>query len=1012
MKKITFSRKQILHAIHAACVALFFAACAGQAKAGPPSVNSPEYTIGASTSNGITVTGQGNNSTSAYFLQAGGAGYQISIAPGANLGNSTKYDDDEIEIDHGGVYNAGSLSASHYAVYIYNNGTVTNSGSIHGSSAGVYIDGTGTVTNQSTGSISGKYGVELSTGTVNNLGGSISGKYGIDIFSNGTVLNTDGGSISGKYGIYFDGTGTVTNTDGGTISGKYGVYLSDVGTVNNSNGGTISGKYGVYLNDGGTVNNLSGGSISGYKPVYLDDPGTVTNAGSISGSYAVIIQGDGTVTNSNYIRAYDDTAIIINGNGTVTNSGYIAGDEDGIDISGNGTVINTGSIYDAAGGVAVNIGGNGIVNNTDLISGSYDGVRIGGTGTVTNSGTISATAGNGAGVYFAGVGSVYNSGSIYDNNATDATGVFLESGGTIGNSGLIAAGDNAIISLGNATVNNSGTIVGTNGFGIIVDGNATINNTGAITGGSFYGIVVYDQANITLAGGSVTGGLNTAVDVNYTGAGAASTITVIGRTSLTGQLVSSGPTGTLNLNLVGLTPAKLAQLAALNGSTANTFVLGPNTYQWTNLTLVDNAISLEQHVDPGLVGAATAFDNATSTTGLPAGYDPVYAAAYANPEAALNELVGREINQGLDTIGLNIATTLASDLNEHLDNILTGNQIGGFDIGGLHVSNAGSMYAMGDTTSQLESLLHMTGSDVLGGTEMSTDTKAMVASAPPPSWGVWASGNVTLGDESGQNTLSNFHSTLGSPTLGFDYRVCPNLVLGILGSYTTGDANFGDGSKIGSNVELAALYGTWRDGNWHVNGIAGGGSSQFNDHRTTFGGLTANSSPRGDDIITDFTGGYDFHLGDRWNVTPEVGLQYTHLDIDSFSESGAGLFDLNVGSQNIDSLRSHVGFKVDKAYSLGKDLTVIPEVRALWYHEFLDDSRGVATSLPGTPALGSFSVNTFSPQRDFALVGAGLNTAFTGYKGVPVGLFLNYNCQVGQDDYIANSVNAGIRVDF
>jgi outer membrane autotransporter protein len=78
----------------------------------------------------------------------------------------------------------------------------------------------------------------------------------------------------------------------------------------------------------------------------------------------------------------------------------------------------------------------------------------------------------------------------------------------------------------------------------------------------------------------------------------------------------------------------------------------------------------------------------------------------------------------------------------------------------------------------------------------------------------------------------------------------------------------------------------------------------------------------------------------------------------------------------------------------------------------LDDSRGVSTSLPGAPALGSFSVNTFSPQRDFALVGVGLNTAFTGYKGVPVGMFLNYNAQVGQSDYIANSVNAGIRVDF
>jgi outer membrane autotransporter protein len=78
----------------------------------------------------------------------------------------------------------------------------------------------------------------------------------------------------------------------------------------------------------------------------------------------------------------------------------------------------------------------------------------------------------------------------------------------------------------------------------------------------------------------------------------------------------------------------------------------------------------------------------------------------------------------------------------------------------------------------------------------------------------------------------------------------------------------------------------------------------------------------------------------------------------------------------------------------------------------MDDSRGVSTSLPGAPALGSFSVGTYAPQRDFALVGVGLNTAFTGYKGMPVETFLNYNVQAGQSDYIANSVNAGVRIGF
>jgi outer membrane autotransporter protein len=502
------------------------------------------------------------------------------------------------------------------------------------------------------------------------------------------------------------------------------------------------------------------------------------------------------------------------------------------------------------------------------------------------------------------------------------------------------------------------------------------------------------------------------VYLNSTNGATTSVVTVVGRTMLNGSLYEKDGVGQLNLDLVGLTPAKLAALAAQNGNTSGSITLGTNTYTWHNLTLVDNAISLELVVDSGLVNAAAAVDNATSNIGLPQGFDPFYVEAAGNPEAAMNTLVGREINQGLDVIGVNIGTTLASDTHQHLDSLLTGNQLGGIDLGGLHVNEAGSMLAMGDTSSQLDSLLRMANANVVGGTEMSDSKQMVCCTTAAPKWGVWVSGNVTLADQDAISTFSGFHSTLGSPTIGVDYRVCPDLVLGVLGSYTTGSADFGDGSNIGVDAEIAALYGAWRSGNWHVDGIAGGGLTQFHDSRSTFGGLTANSTVRGDDFLVDSTAGYDFNLGDNFMVTPELGVQYTHLDLDSFSEEGAGLFNLSEGDQNIDSLRTHLGFKISKAFHLAKDLTFAPEVRAQWYHEFLDDSRGVSESLPGAPAIGSFSVNTFEPERDFALLGVGLNTAFTGYKGVPIGLFVNYNAQVGQDDFIANSVNAGIRVDF
>jgi outer membrane autotransporter protein len=727
----------------------------------------------------------------------------------------------------------------------------------------------------------------------------------------------------------------------------------DHGSVNNS--GTLTAK-----NDAILIQNSSGTTS-----------GTVINTatGSISGYYGVYITGLGTVSNA----------------GTITGTGTDGGNSSGVWIVGSGSVTNTGTINsETADGWSVRFvgAGSGSVVNSGTMD-SVSGIDFDVDGTLTNSGSITATSGGA--VTINGAGSVTNTAA-----------------------GTIAGTLWGVAYNGLGTVVNSGTITGINSNGVELNGGGSVINSGAISSTNYPGIRINNTGTVTLAGGSVRGA-GDAVLLNGTGAGAASTLTVLGRANLTGQLVSGGVLGTLDLNLVGLTPAKLAQLAALNGTNTGTFTVGGNTYGWNNLRLVDNSISLEQVVDPGLIAAATAVDN--TNQGLPAAFDSFYVAASSNPEAAMNELVGREINQGIDTLGVNLNTTLASDLDEHLDNLLVGGQVGGIDVGGLHLNDAGSMYAYNDINAQLNSLMNMGGS-VVGGTELSTDNKNMASVTPPqPEWGVWASGDVTFGDESGAGGLSRFHSTLGSPTFGLDYRVTPNLVLGVLFSYTTGNANFEDGSRIGLNTEIGGLYGTWRDGNWHVNGIAGGGPSQYHDTRTTFGG-SASSRPDGDDIVTNWTGGYDFHLGDGWKITPEAGLQYTHLDVDSFTETGAGALDLSDGEQDINSLRSHVGFNLDKAVHVGSGVTIIPELRAQWYHEFMDDSRGVSTSLTGAPTLGSFNVNTFSPQRDFALVGVGLNTAFTGYKGVPVGLFINYDVQVGQSNYIAHSVSTGIRVDF
>ena len=65
--------------------------------------------------------------------------------------------------------------------------------------------------------------------------------------------------------------------------------------------------------------------------------------------------------------------------------------------------------------------------------------------------------------------------------------------------------------------------------------------------------------------------------------------------------------------------------------------------------------------------------------------------------------------------------------------------------------------------------------------------------------------------------------------------------------------------------------------------------------------------------MVNLDGGHDFHFG-ALKVGPLAGLQYTHLSVDGFQESGIAA-DLSVHGQDSDSLRSRLGGRMESLYS-------------------------------------------------------------------------------------------------
>jgi hypothetical protein len=302
----------------------------------------------------------------------------------------------------------------------------------------------------------------------------------------GAFLEDKLGTITGTVttGVGLDGNVvdadplTVAPTALVTGGGAY-TFAGGFSTWTIVNQGTIEGgpKAGILLNSG-LVSNAAGATITGgWYGVFMGANGTVDNAGTI-------LKTDG----------YRGGAVCLNYGSTLTNqaSGIISGPGIGVQAEGSdNTVVNFGSIYGAQYGAAVGFystlvndgivtGGTAVltayqthVTNAAgaVISGTHYGAYMLDIGTIDNFGTIEATGTDGRGIAGGFSGTIRN-----------------EAGGTIAGVayGVALGSDHSF--LGNVTLENAGTIIGSSGHAVLLDG-STNNRLIVDAGAKFVGDV-------------------------------------------------------------------------------------------------------------------------------------------------------------------------------------------------------------------------------------------------------------------------------------------------------------------------------------------------------------------------------------------------------------------------------------------------------------------------------------------------------------------------------------------
>jgi len=869
-------------------------------------------------------------------------------------------------IEAGGIFDLNNFSQSV--------GEINDS--LNGNGAGtINLGGTATLTtgneniSQTTFS-----GIIQGTGNLTKVGtGTLFIEGNANTYTGKTTINAGGIVLDGNLvsPVTVNNTGFFNLSTTGNLNpgaGTTAVTVNNSGTFNNFGTLTVTGagSIGTRLSGSGAVlENFSGASITAETGVLADTGGaSVFNGGTITGTGPAGI----AVTNTSGIV-------------TVINQGTITGTTASVDATGSTGGVTIGDFGTFNAPVKLGTGVNTVIIGTQIhytpiaaSTGSNDTLRLAGGGVDT----LKLTDFPGYEFLDKVGGGMWN----LTGTTSFTKGTTVEAG-TLNVQGTL---------ISNTVVQDLGTLTGT---GTIVGG---LTNFGAILPGMPIGGIPSSTTPGTLSvKGNYTQNSTGAliIQVNGTGAGQYSQLAISGHAQLDGRLVlQKDGGGTIKLKM----GQKLTFLTA-GGGVSGTFseVVNPfagGTIVVSKLVYGPNSVALE-----GTQGSFTSIDSQVHLTYNQNSVARMLDGAANDKRAAklMTFLDNRQIKQLPDDfdhiapeemasiyrLGVSLADVQTRNIQLRTADLRAG--ASGFSTSGFQTSG-GPNYSGG--------LAGPNGNDGKTGNAQAADRR----------WGTFIRGDGDFAHVGASANSSSYELNTGGVTVGADYKLTPEIAVGMTVGYTGTNANLTDDGRLLVNGGKVGVYGTYYTGKgFYTDAAVTTGTSNYSTKRSSLDG-DAFGSTQGNEVDVLADAGYDWRL-DALTIGPSASFQYTYVGINGFTERGS-LTPLRYVGQHQSSIRSTFGLRMAYDWKVG-NIIVRPEGQLAWQHEFGDRSDSIESAL-ASGAGDMFSVADTELGRDSLLFGAGVAVLWNTRTST----YLYYDTDLLKKEYNSQSVTGGLRMNF
>lgn len=845
-------------------------------------------------------------------------------------------------------------------------------------------------------------------GVIQNIGGATSTGHAINVNADAVGANINNNlnatiNATGLgAGISLDGDfGTITNA--GLIqntSTKSAIVLNAAAGTNTVTGivnsGDIVAPYKVIFNSGANGTTITNGLIN---------TGTIFN--TTAGGDAIDFQTNVTsatvfqqagIISGNVLLAQQDAAL---GTNVLTmTGGTIAGDVNAANVVGKTNTLNL------SGGVISGVTRLGNQGDTVVLSGTALNVLFGGTGIDTynvTGGSFNTLDGNaGADIFnvnasFTSNGIIRNVPNVNVNNG--ALGTVFTNNGTISDVNTALTVTPGTTFLQNGTINNStGNIVINKAAGALGNGRLLVQNQLAT-------IDLSAGAGQILNSGTTELGTNAILTVQANPAGTAGVFTNNAGGTLQidvgGITVPGGATTAGQMVINDIAPGS-ANLAA--GSFVRPVVTGfvPYAHNYNVITVNDGQ----------LVPTGTVTDNSTLVQPPSANiYFTKQVVSQVNPNDTL-QLTG--YRRGYSSLS---STQVTKGVAGTLDVLAQGN--GPIDQGMLNLLiQLDTLPTQQDVELAMESLVPPYNFGMAKGAQQTMQmaydglesrmednrlrrrAKGQNMGDPAGAGSVWVKGLGAHLSQSDRDGLDGYKADAWGIAIGADWGVNECFTLGLAGSY--GHVDVDDKSNSPKDQNVKSWQGTiysqmlFKHG-IYLDAMVSGASEDFNTNRQINVG----------NIHTAAQADFD---GSLWGAQADLGwlsencdyywspfarLRYSHLDIDDYTETGAGSLNLAVSNDKIDEFMGGLGIKIGGMFT-NNDVMYVPEISAMFGYDFTNDGEVTSAAFfGGGPA---FLTEGVEQGRTVFNLGLSLNThvsTCTIFK-------IKYNLEV-RDSFVGNA---------